>query len=159
MTIDKFFETLDKFYTKVGHTPCCIKFYAQQSTFSFEVHDSTQTCYTDESLIYESQVYWWRSPKDMDKIIKNIRSFCNDFKEKAKKWPVWVGALPDNAPDGPVHYNPLPTKRAEVYTGENAIPFFYTEKACQNWCDNHTYQGEWLWEGKDHRHKKPKVKK
>ncbi len=56
----KFIKQLRKWYGKpVKGTHALVKFYLQASTFSFELHDERETCFTPQSLKLQSKVYYW----------------------------------------------------------------------------------------------------
>jgi len=83
MNSHKFLDTLVKYYNypiRGTHAKC--KFYLQASTFSFEIHDIRETCFTNKSLVFESGVYWWGSNRDNKEIIADIRRIA---KEKLPK--------------------------------------------------------------------------
>lgn len=83
MTIQKFLEKLLEYYNKPirGSFAYC-KFYLQASTFSYELHDCRRTCFTEDSLIYESEVFWWGSSKQNKAIIDDIRKNTKEMLPK-----------------------------------------------------------------------------
>lgn len=79
MTLHQFFKKLDEFYNKgVNGSKILCKFYLQQSTFSYELHDSDKRCFTLNSIIHESKVFWWGYKDD------NLRDIITDIEETAK---------------------------------------------------------------------------
>lgn len=83
MNYKKFFRKLTRFYTKgVKGTNCCVKYYLQQHTFSYEIHDSTKVCYSPISLLKESITYYgWDSPAEMKNILEDIVSNAKLYKD------------------------------------------------------------------------------
>ena len=74
ITIQKFIETLQDYYRNpIRGTHAYCRFFLQASTFSFEIHDSRKVCFVASSTVYRSEVYWWGSPKQNSKILKDIR--------------------------------------------------------------------------------------
>lgn len=60
MGTEKFLELLETFYSEVPDTGFAVKFYAQATSFSFEVHDLDMLCFTQESCVSQSEIYsWW----------------------------------------------------------------------------------------------------
>ena len=88
MKVDKFILALRNFYDEgVLDTGTCAKFYAQATTFSWELHDSSKPCFTQKSLILESPVYdYWASQVGVRRqIITDIVDAANRFKTQQNK--------------------------------------------------------------------------
>lgn len=58
MNAKEFLKQLDKLYNE-GKDGILCKFYMQATTFSFELHDKKEMCFTKESLSYESETMFW----------------------------------------------------------------------------------------------------
>lgn len=76
MKIKNFFKMLNTFYNEgvygTNNRILC-KFYAQEGTFSFELHDDNKATFSKDSLLFESEVYYsWNGYQAMDKIIADI---------------------------------------------------------------------------------------
>jgi hypothetical protein len=79
MTTQKFLDTLVKYYygpIRGSYAYC--KFYLQASTFSYEIHDSREFCFTNDSLVYESDVFFWGTPQENKTILKEIRKMAKN---------------------------------------------------------------------------------
>lgn len=76
MRLRTFFNKLSSFYQYgVNGTNIYCKYYLQESTFSYELHTNKETMFTPQSLIYESDVfYFWDSNKERKNIIDSIIS-------------------------------------------------------------------------------------
>lgn len=69
MKIKKFFKKLSKFYRKENYP---VKFYCQESTFSYEIY-SKDNAFTGDPLVVSAIYDFWNSSKDMKQIIKHIK--------------------------------------------------------------------------------------
>jgi hypothetical protein len=90
------------------------------------------------------------SPKEMSKIIKDIKKKAKEFKEG--KIEVWVPVLSDETPKGDiVYYKPGKYLYKDTYKEPGCLPHFVSEHEAQEWCNKNPYKGKWLWKGKDKR--------
>lgn len=82
MKIKQFFKQLTKWYsTPIEGTNIVCKFYAQATSFNFELHDSTKTCFTAQSLVHRSGVYVFyldKNKQERQDIINNIINTARD---------------------------------------------------------------------------------
>lgn len=79
MQESKFLNTLDGYYTKgIPGTKFLCRFVAQATTFSFEIHDSNKDCFSNESLVHQSEVYsfWIGNEETQKKILSDIRTIA-----------------------------------------------------------------------------------
>lgn len=87
-SISKFFKKLEKHYSKpIKGTKFVVKFYAQAQTFSFELHDRRNTCFTPDSLVHESDVYsfWIQDRETRDVILNDIKDKAKELSKLSKK--------------------------------------------------------------------------
>lgn len=75
MTLENFFDTLSTFYrdgiTNSPRIHC--KYYCQESTFRYELHDNDQPCFTRHSLLEESEIFdLWNEVDARQEIIDDI---------------------------------------------------------------------------------------
>lgn len=82
MTINKFFELLSEFYGEIPDTGYACKFYAQAYSFSYEIHDRSKTCFTDNSLVSHSKrIYsYWSDEDDYERRNEIISDILKDAK-------------------------------------------------------------------------------
>ncbi len=75
MELGEFVNKIRKWYDKpIKGTHAICKFYMQAQTFSFELHDQREDCFTPLSLKFESDVYaFYGDTKVRNKIIKDIK--------------------------------------------------------------------------------------
>lgn len=81
MNTKKFINTLIKYYKdSIPGTNILCKFYLQASTFSYDLHNINKTCFTEESRIFRSEVYWFDNSKsDRKTIIKDIKAKAKEI--------------------------------------------------------------------------------
>lgn len=73
LTLQQFITTLVQFYNEgIPETHFCCRFFLQAATFSFELHDSRKSCFTSQSLVFESKVYWWGDEERNQNILNDI---------------------------------------------------------------------------------------
>ena len=153
MRIKKFLKILEEFYNKIGKTGSCAKYYAQKGTFSWELHDLEQFCFTGSSTVLESEVYhnWTNDPEIRKKIISDIKNVSKKFANGDYSEFVWVPVLPATHIELDINsliYKPLKIRKEHTNI-EALVPWFYKESLCQRWCKINKYEGPWIWPGPD----------
>lgn len=81
LTTGQFVTTLVSLYDGVPDTNFLCRFFLQASTFSYELHDKRKSCFTSNSLVFQSEVYFWRDPEGNQKIVNDILAKAKELSE------------------------------------------------------------------------------
>ena len=87
-SLSKFIRKLEKHYDEeIKRTKFIVKFYAQAGTFSFELHDVREICFTSNSLSHQSEVYhfWIQDADTRKQILKDIKQKAKELSKLSKQ--------------------------------------------------------------------------